>query len=151
MTLRVVNDCDVAVAREIIRAAYMPLYEKYGDAKNPANKSLDDLLFDLRRERSYAYFLLHDEEPIGYIRVGERAPGEFSISDLAIHPDYQGKGYATQFIREIEKIYHMAKKWSLVTVLEEEKDCHLYEKMGYTQVTVLEEVSDRMHFVLYVK
>ena len=95
--------------------------------------------------------LILDEKPIGYVRVGQRAKGEFSIADLAILPSYQGNGYAQFFITEIEKIYHMAEKWSLVTIKEEAKDCHLYEKLGYVQKHVLEEVNENMHFVLYVK
>ncbi len=138
--------------RSILNEAYLPLLKKYDDGnKNPANKTLDDILFDLRRENSTAYLLMLNNEPIGYVRVGERTKGEFSIADLAILPAYQGNGYAQFFLKEIEKIYDMAEKWSLVTIQEEEKNCHLYEKLGYIQKSVLEEVYENMHFVLYVK
>lgn len=37
-------------------------------------------------------------------------------------------------------------------VLEKEKkDCHLYEKLGYVQKGIIQEVNKDMHFVLYVK
>lgn len=45
----------------------------------------------------------------------------------------------------------MAEKWSLVTIKEEKKDCHLYEKLEYVQKGILQEVNEEMHFVLYVK
>lgn len=137
--------------KEIIREAYLPLLEKYHDEKeNPANKTIDNIIYDLKRDNSEAYLLLKGEEKIGYVRVGERDKGEYSIADLAIRPEYQGNGYAQHFIREIEKLYPMAEKWSLVTIMEEEKDCYLYEKLGYEQKCILEEVNEGMHFVLYV-
>ncbi len=86
-----------------------------------------------------------------FFLLKQKAEGEFSIADLAILPLYQGNGYAQFFLREIEKIYYMAKKWSLVTIKEETKDCHLYEKLGYVQKGILKEVNKNMHFVVYVK
>ena len=136
----------------IVKEAYQPLLEKYHDEKeNPANKTIDDIKCDLQRKRSDAYLLVLNEKPIGYVRVGERATGEFSISDLAILPKYQGNGYAQHLLIEIEKIYNTAKKWSLVTIKEEAKDCYLYEKLGYVQKSILKEVNKSMHFVIYVK
>ena len=147
-----INDSYATDVKNIIREAYLPLLEKYHDEKeNPANKTIEDIRYDLQRKNSDAYLLILDGKPIGYVRVGQRAEGEFSIADLAILPSYQGNGYAQFFLKEIEKIYHMAKKWSLVTIKEETKDCHLYEKLGYVQKHTLKEVNDNMHFVLYVK
>lgn len=138
--------------QKIIREAYLPLLLKYHDEKeNPANKTVDDILYDLRRKNSDAYLLTLNEDPIGYVRVGQRAEGEYSIADLAILPFHQGKGYAQYFLKEIEKMYDTAKKWSLVTIKEEAKDCYLYEKLGYTQRNILKEVNENMHFVLFVK
>lgn len=87
----------------IIREAYLPLLEKYHDEEeNPANKTIEAIQFDLKRNNSDAYLLMLDEKPIGYVRVGQREKGEFSIADLAILPQYQGNGYAQFFIKEIE-------------------------------------------------
>ncbi len=147
-----IDESYVTDVKNILYEAYLPLLEKYHDEeKNPANKTTDVILFDLKRENSDAYLLILDTNPIGYVRVGQRAKGEFSIADLAILPTHQGNGYAQLFLKEIEKIYDMAEKWSLVTIKEEEKNCHLYEKLGYVQKNVLEEVNENMHFVLYVK
>jgi len=138
--------------QKIIREAYLPLLLKYRDEKeNPANKTVDDILYDLRRKNSDAYLLTLNEDPIGYVRVGQRAEGEYSIADLAILPFHQGKGYAQYFLKEIEKMYDTAKKWSLVTIKEEAKDCYLYEKLGYVERNILKEVNENMHFVLFVK
>ena len=147
-----INDSYVNDVKIILREAFLPLLEKYHDEKeSPANKTSENILYDLQRKNSDAYLLTLNEKPIGYVRVGQRGEGEFTIADLAILPLYQGNGYAQFFLKEIEKIYYMAKKWSLVTVKEEAKDCHLYEKLGYVQKHILKEVNDNMHFVLYIK
>ena len=147
-----IDESCAPVVQHILREAYLPLLEKYHDEKeNPANKTIENVRFDLQRKNSDAYLLMLDEKPIGYVRVGQRAQGEYSIADLAILPSHQGNGYAQFFLKQIEKIYDMAEKWSLVTIKEEEKDCHLYEKLGYMQKGVLKEVHEKMHFVLYVK
>lgn len=137
--------------KNILKEAYYPLLEKYHDENNPANKTTVDIMYDLRRDNSDAYLLMLEEKPIGYVRVGQRLAGEFSIADLAILPSYQGNGYAQFFLKEIEKLYHIAEKWSLITVKEEAKDYHLYEKLGYVQKNILHEVNENMHLVLYVK
>ena len=146
------DESHVIDIQNIIREAYLPLLMKYHDEKeNPANKTIDEILYDLQRRNSDAYLLTLNDNPIGYVRVGQRAEGEFSIADLAILPLHQGNGYAQYFLKEIEKMYVAAKKWSLVTIKEEAKDCHIYEKLGYVQKNILREVNENMHFVLFVK
>ena len=152
MELLKIDESHAETARKMIRAVFLPLLQKYHDEKeSPANKTIEDLRFDLRRERSDAYLLMLDGEAVGYVRVGQKSDGYYSIADLAILPEHQGKGYAQYFLREIERLYPMAEKWKLITVAEEKKDCHLYEKMGYVQVGILREIHENMHFVLYVK
>ena len=152
MNILKINESYASDAKQIITEAYLPLLEKYHDKKeNPANKTTEDIEYDLMRNNSDAYLLMLNKKPIGYVRVGQRTKGEFSIADLAIIPQYQGNGYAQFFLKEIEKLYPMAEKWSLVTIKEEEKDCHLYEKLGYVQKNILQEVNEDMHFVLYEK
>lgn len=152
MNILKIDESYATDVKRIIREAYLPLLEKYHDEEeNPANKTIENIQFDLKRNNSDAYLLMLDQMPIGYVRVGQRAKGEFSIADLAILPQYQGNGYAQFFLKEIEKMYSMAEKWSLVTIKEEAKDCHLYEKLGYVQKRILQEVNKDMHFVLYVK
>jgi ribosomal protein S18 acetylase RimI-like enzyme len=132
------------IVKDIIVSAYTPLLNKYHDEKeNPANKSIEAIVFDLQRKKSDAFLLLHENTEIGYVRVGQRNEREYSLADLAIMPKYQGKGYAQFFIQELEKIYSDAQIWSLVTIAEEEKDCHLYEKMGYTRKQILQEVNEK--------
>ena len=52
------------------------------------------------------------------------------LSPMFILPQFQGRGYAQEAIRQAEKI-HGERGWELDTILQEERLVHLYEKMGY--------------------
>ena len=54
-------------------------------------------------------------------------------------------------MKRIESLYPEAIVWELDTILQEEKNCYLYEKMGYKQTGVLKQISDAMTIVAYEK
>ena len=138
--------------RSLLAAAFRPLLEKYHDAEqNPACKSEERVRSDLARGDADGWLLCQDGETVGCARVVRRAPGEYSLADLAVRPDRQGRGLAQRFLRELEGCYPQARRWSLVTILEEERDCRLYEKLGYRAERVIAQVRPGMHFVLYGK
>ena len=53
-------------------------------------------------------------------------------------------------IEEVEKI-HGSTNWKLDTVLQEKKNCYLYEKMGYHQTCETEVINERLTLVYYEK
>ena len=53
-------------------------------------------------------------------------------------------------IREAERIYG-PDNWSLDTILQEEGNLHLYEKMGYHRTGRKDKINDRMDIVYYEK
>lgn len=76
MEILKIDESYAADVKKIIKEAYLPLLEKYHDEKkNPANKTMVVIKQDLKRNHSDAYFLMLDERPIGYVRVGEREKG----------------------------------------------------------------------------
>ena len=64
-----------------------------------------------------------------------------------ILPEYQGLGIAQRTIKLVESIYSQANGWILYTALQEERNCHLYEKMGYIQSDELNVVNENLSFV----
>lgn len=54
-------------------------------------------------------------------------------------------------IRLVEAIYPNATRWELDTILQEEKLCYLYEKMGYKKTGQTEEIKKGMDLVFYAK
>lgn len=66
-------------------------------------------------------------------------------------PEYQGYGYAQRAITIAESFYPFAKEWELDTILQEEKLCYLYEKMGYKKTGKVEHIMNGMDLVFYAK
>ena len=67
------------------------------------------------------------------IRVVDKKDGSRKrISPIWIMPKYRNKGYGQQAILAAEKIYG-SDHWCLDTILQEEGNLHLYEKLGYYQ------------------
>lgn len=65
-------------------------------------------------------------------------------------PEFQGRGIAQEAIRLCEEI-HGKREWELETILQEKKNCHLYEKMGYRNTGKTEVINEKLTLVFYVK
>ncbi|MFR1519292.1 MAG: GNAT family acetyltransferase [Clostridia bacterium] len=51
----------------------------------------------------------------------------------------------------IEQLYPSAERWELDTILQEEKLCYLYEKMGYKKTGQTQKIKAGMDIVFYAK
>lgn len=65
-------------------------------------------------------------------------------------PEYQGQGIAQEAIRLCE-VLHGKEQWGLDTILQESKNCHLYEKMGYKKTGKTKVINERLTLVFYEK
>lgn len=65
-------------------------------------------------------------------------------------PEYQNRGIAQEAMKLCEKI-HGCDKWELDTILQEESNCYLYEKMGYHKTGKTECINDKLTLVFYEK
>jgi hypothetical protein len=63
---------------------------------------------------------------------------------------HRNNGYAQKTMKLVEEI-HGNSNWGLDTILQEEGNCYLYEKMGYQKTGKMEKVNKRMTFVFYRK
>lgn len=133
--------------------AFADLLDKYHDYDtSPANETYLDILRRYEQVGSTYYFITVGEEKVGVIRVVDKKDGDSKkkISPLFILPAYRNRGYAQKAIRLAEELYG-ADHWQLVTILEEEGNCHLYESVGYEQRGIAKIVSDKMTLVVYEK
>ncbi len=78
-----------------------------------------------------------------------------AFSDLLErYQDYEtspgNKGLAQKAFEEVEKI-HGHDNWKLDTILQEEGNCYLYEKLGYKRTGLVENINDKMDIVYYEK
>ena len=74
-----------------------------------------------------------------------------SLADLCILPDCQNRGLGHQALRLVEARYPQAQAFCLLTIAQETRDCHLYEKLGYVCLGETQQVNARMTLVCYAK
>ncbi len=144
------NDCDKIWKMQI--EAFSDLLKKYEDYEtSPGAETKERIMEKLLDPFSYFYFIYIDEEIVGAVRVVDKKDGSRKrISPIFIMKEFRGKGLAQKTFNEIEKI-HGKNYWKLDTILQEEGNCHLYEKLGYTRTGVIEKINEKMDIVYYEK
>lgn len=143
---------DAAILHEMQVTAFTPLLEKYQDYDiNPANESLDKVINRIKQPFT-DYYLIHAfEVPVGGIRVVKMENNTYRISPIFILPEHQGKGIAKKVFEQIEQRYNDANSWVLDTIMLEEGNCYLYEKLGYKRTGEQKTINDNMTIVFYEK
>ena len=152
LLLRLASAEDAPVIWEMQKIAFRELLERYQDYDtSPANQSLDQLRLRCSQKDRYYYFIDVDGNPVGVLSVTDKPDGSRKrLSPMFILPQFQGRGYAQEAIRQAEKI-HGERGWELDTILQEERLVHLYEKMGYRKTGKTAAVNPRMTLVFYQK
>ena len=143
---------DAARILQMQKASFAPLLERYQDYDlNPANETADRVRARLMQPETYYYYIIADGEAVGAIRIVDAKDGSRKrISPLSVLPQHQNRGYAQAAIRAAERL-HGAGNWELSTIMQEQGNCHLYEKMGYHRTGTPQIVNARMTLVQYEK
>lgn len=152
VTLRKAVREDIGKVWKMQVEAFRELLEKYEDYDtNPAAEDVERVAARFDMPGSVYYFIVAEDEDVGVIRVIDNKDGTRKrISPLWIMPEYRGKGYAQLAMKEAERI-HGAANWSLDTILQEEGNLHLYEKMGYRRTGETHKINDNMDIVFFEK
>ncbi len=129
---------------------FADIYEKYrDDATSPFNEPIERLTRKI--ETSYFYRIVAEGGTVGAIRVVDKGDGSVKrISPLFILPEHRGKGYAQAAILAAEAI-HGDTGWDLGTIAQEERNIHLYEKMGYRATGEHKSINENMTIVFFEK
>ena len=144
-----VSDCEELYSMQ--KRAFQPLLEKYRDyGYSPAAEKVERTLQRLQEPVTDYYWIALNGTHIGAVRIC-RFDGLCKLKQLYILPEYQGNGYAQQAIRLVEALYPDARRWELDTILQEDKLCHLYEKMGYHKTGQQRRLKEGMDLVFYAK
>ena len=131
--------------------AFLPLYEKYrDDDTSPAMESVAKIRARLAQPETSFFFIDCAGRHVGAIRV-QKLGDVCRISPVFILPEEQGRGYAQQALRLAEQRFPDARCWRLDTILQEQGNCHLYEKLGYVKTGRYRIVNERMTLVDYEK
>lgn len=132
--------------------AFSDLLDKYQDYDlSPAAEDAGKIRERFEQPWTTYFFISNGDTDVGVIRVVDKKDGSRKrISPLWIMKEYRGKGYAQEAILAVEELYG-EHHWELDTILQEEGNLHLYEKMGYRQIGRIEHINERMDIVFYVK
>lgn len=132
--------------------SFQSLLDKYQDYDtNPASEPIDKIIYRLKQEETYYYFICMDDAKVGAIPVIDfKSAGNKRISPIFILPQYQNKGIAQIAMQLCEQL-HGSENWELDTILQEEGNCYLYEKMGYHRTGKTEAINDKLTLVYYEK
>ena len=135
----------------IQQKAYKPLFDKYQDKEtNPYLESKEDVLAKYIRNNTCGYVFMENGVPVGAVRILFR-DNICKVSALAVLPEYQNRGIAQAALKEIEKIHVNCDCWVLDTILQEQGNCHLYEKLGYIRIGEPRKINDKLTLVDYKK
>lgn len=132
--------------------AFMPLLERFQDFKtSPATEKIDRTITRINNPCGGFYKIMMNNKLVGAICVFWKGKSQFWISPMFILPEYQGQGIAQQSIEMVEGMFPHATTWELATILEEKGNCYLYEKMGFIQTGVMEQLNNSATLVFYKK
>ena len=150
VSLRKANPDEYKLIHEMQLRAFEPLLLKYRDYDtNPGAETPDRVRERLLKPGSVCHFILADGVCAGMIRVHKVEDGHYRISPVFVLPEFQNRGVAQSTIRLAFSLYRDAQLWSLDTIMEEEKLCHLYEKCGFTRSDFRKKVQDGMTLIGY--
>ena len=145
-----IDVCDAQALWQMQREAFSELFEKYQDYEtSPATEKLERTQQRLT-DGSFFYYIIADGEKVGAIRIVVGEDGTKRISPLFIMQRFRRKGYAVQAIKLAEQL-HGEHGWALETILQEDGNCRLYEKLGYKRTGKVEKINDKMDLVYYIK
>ena len=145
-----VSDCEKIWSMQI--EAFADLLAKYQDYEtSPGNEPKERIRAKLLDEFTFFYFIHYENDIIGAVRVVDRKNVDRKrIAPIFIMKRFRNKGLAQKTFEEIEKI-HGSNNWMLDTILQEEGNCYLYEKIGYRRTGKIENINERMDIVYYEK
>mgnify|MGYP003399395110 CR=1 FL=1 len=145
-----VNDCDKIWKMQI--KAFSDLLEKYQDYEtSPGNEAKERIEAKLSKDFTYFYYIFNGDDLVGAIRVVNKKDGSRKrVAPIFIMKKFRNKGLAQKTFEEIEKL-HGSNNWMLDTILQEESNCYLYEKLGYKRTGKIENINERMDIVYYEK
>ena len=151
ISIKKADKSDLKKIYEMQLSAFRSLLDHYKDYEtSPAAEPFERTVQRFRFENVSYHLIMLGAEVIGAVRVRWNAD-LYVLAQILIIPEYQGLGYAQEAIRLVEAAYPNASRWSLDTIAQEEKLCHLYEKLGYRKTGKTEHVKDGMDIIFYEK
>lgn len=138
---------DLANILDVQKIAFAAVAERYGVADlPPLGQTLDEIALEFRD--SLFLKAVVDDRIVGSVR-GVVTETVVEINRLVVMPDYQNRGIGTALMVEIERrMLETAEVggFELFTGSRDEKNIHLYEKLGYLR-SHTEKLNDQITLV----
>ena len=152
ITLEKATESDMKEIWKMQVEAFKSLLVKYQDYDmSPATESYENVLNKYKQPWTCYYFIIKNNEKVGAVRVIDKKDGSRKrISPIWIMPVFRNQGLGQLAIRELEKIYG-SHHWRLDTILQEQGNIYLYEKIGYKRIGDIENIKDGMDIVYLIK
>ena len=152
ITLVKATESDIKEIWEMQVEAFKSLLEKYQDYDiSPATESYENVLNKYKQSWTSYYFIIRNSEIVGAVRVIDKKDGSRKrIAPIWIMPVYRNQALAQLAMRKVEKIYG-SHHWQLDTILQEQGNIYLYEKLGYKRTGEIENIKDGMDIVYLIK
>jgi GNAT superfamily N-acetyltransferase len=143
---------DAEIVHDMKIKSFMPLLVKYQDFEtSPANEPIEKVIAEIKQLRTDYYIIKKDGISVGGIRIVKMENKHNRVSPVFVLPEYQGKGIGQKVFQMVEQIYFDVRVWELDTILQEQGNCYLYEKLGYERTGKTEIINDKMTLVYYEK
>ncbi len=112
---------------------------------------MEDILRRYNQPYTTYYLIERANNIVGAFRIVHLEDRSYRISPIFILPGEQSKGIGKEVFRLIELYYKDAKRYILETILQDERNCYFYEKLGYKKTGLYEEIKEGMTIVHYEK
>lgn len=132
------------------RIGFMPIFLKYRDKINPVFRNYFDFIKYYKSPKLTMLWIVFDSKKVGQIWI-KTSDDYASVARIFVLKKWQNRGIAQQAIIQSERIFYSYSLWNLETIMQEKKNCHLYEKMGYEQTGQEKKVNNRMTLIYYEK
>lgn len=107
------------------------------------------MLEEVQRKNTQYYLIEFQGEKLGGVRVRNKVNKVFNMGPIFIKTTCQNKGIGYTVLQKLFGMYPQATEWELTTILQEKRNCHLYEKCGFVRVGDERQVNDRMTLIDY--
>jgi isopentenyldiphosphate isomerase len=143
-----IHDAEELLALQ--KEVFMPLYKKYNDHEtSPVTQTMER--FSERFEQGDYYKIFYHDTLAGSVHVHEKSPGLMRLRIINILERFHNRGIAQQVMKRLELMHPEADGWELDTILSEERNCYLYEKMGYRRTGDAKMINNDLTLIRYLK
>lgn len=135
---------------ELQREVFLPLYEKYQDhLTSPVTQKYDTFL--RRFDRGDYYKIFYFGVLAGAVFVYKISDGIMRFHIINIKKAFENKSIAQNTMLRLIDLYPQADVWELETILQEKKNCYLYEKLGFVSTGETKTVNKNLTLIKYIK